>query len=52
MNSTLASVELDERQIDMVDQINAQLGLVRELAKSGSSAAQILEEIKPQKRPN
>ena len=34
MNSTLASVELDERQIDMVDQINAQLGLVRSLLKA------------------
>jgi hypothetical protein len=52
LNSTLADIELDENQVDMVEQLNAQLDFVRELAEGGTSAVQILEQIKPQKRPN
>ena len=52
LNSTFADVELDEKQVDMIEQLNAQLDFVRELAEGGTSASQILEQIKPQKRPN
>ena len=52
LNTAVAGIELDEDQVGMVEQIKAQLDLVRELAENGSSGEQILEQIRPQRRPN
>ena len=52
LNTSVAGIELDEAQGSMVEQIKAQLDMVRELAENGSSMEYILEQIRPQRRPN
>ena len=52
LNTSVAGIELNEDQGSMVDQIKEQLDLVQELAENGSSVEYILEQIRPQRRPN
>ncbi len=52
LNTTIAGNELDEDQGSTVEQIKAQLDMVRELAENGSSVEYILDQIRPQRRSN
>ena len=52
LDTAVDGIDLDEGQVAMVEQIKVQLDLVRELAENGSSVESILEQIRPQRRPN
>jgi hypothetical protein len=52
LNSSISGVDLVEDQVVIVEQIRKQLDLVRELAENGESVENILNKIKPQRRPN
>ena len=52
LNETIKDVDLNEDQMTMVENLTGTLDKIRELAQSGSSPAQIAEEIRPNKRTN